>query len=77
MRKTRREFLAQTSMGVAAGAMGLAAVAENSAAQEPAQTQQPAGMPPAFGTGPAVGPEATPGTFAEAEKLVQVLVWGL
>jgi Asp-tRNA(Asn)/Glu-tRNA(Gln) amidotransferase A subunit family amidase len=72
MRKTRREFLAQTSMGVAAGAMGLAAVAENSAAQEPAQTQQPAGMPPAFGTGPAVGPEVTPGTFAEAEKLVQV-----
>ena len=29
-------------------------------------------MPPAFGTGPAVGPEVTPATIAEAEKLVQV-----
>jgi Asp-tRNA(Asn)/Glu-tRNA(Gln) amidotransferase A subunit family amidase len=29
-------------------------------------------MPPAFGTGPAVGPEVTPPTLAEAEKLVQV-----
>jgi Asp-tRNA(Asn)/Glu-tRNA(Gln) amidotransferase A subunit family amidase len=29
-------------------------------------------MPPAFGTGPKVGPEVSPGTFAEAEKLVQI-----
>jgi Asp-tRNA(Asn)/Glu-tRNA(Gln) amidotransferase A subunit family amidase len=29
-------------------------------------------MPPAFGTGPAVGPEITAATLAEAEKLVQV-----
>jgi Asp-tRNA(Asn)/Glu-tRNA(Gln) amidotransferase A subunit family amidase len=29
-------------------------------------------MPPAFGAGPAVGPEVSPTTFAEAEKLVQV-----
>lgn len=29
-------------------------------------------MPPAFGTGPAVGPEITPATIAEAEKLAQV-----
>jgi Asp-tRNA(Asn)/Glu-tRNA(Gln) amidotransferase A subunit family amidase len=29
-------------------------------------------MPPAFGTGPAVGPAITPATLAEAEKLVQV-----
>ena len=34
--------------------------------------QTPAGMPPAFGTGPVVGPEITPATLAEAEKLVQV-----
>jgi Asp-tRNA(Asn)/Glu-tRNA(Gln) amidotransferase A subunit family amidase len=32
----------------------------------------PAGQPPAFGTGPAVGPSITAGTIAEAEKLVQV-----
>ncbi len=38
--------------------------------QDPAQL--PPGAPPAFGTGPAVGPEVSPATFAEAEKLVQV-----
>ncbi len=35
-------------------------------------TQPPPGMPPAFGTGPVVGPQITPDTIAEAEKLVQV-----
>ena len=39
--------------------------------QNPAQQQTP-GAPPAFGTAPAVGPEVTPETFAQAEKLVQV-----
>jgi len=29
-------------------------------------------MPPAFGTAPGVGPEVTPATFAEAERLAQV-----
>jgi Asp-tRNA(Asn)/Glu-tRNA(Gln) amidotransferase A subunit family amidase len=32
----------------------------------------PAGAPPAFGTAPPAGPEISPATFAEAEKLVQV-----
>ena len=80
MRKTRREFLAETAAGVAAGVVGAGAVAkaadlkvgaDTDAAQEPGQ-QAPAGAPPAFGTGPAVGPEVKAGTFAEAEKLVQV-----
>ena len=82
MRKTRREFLAETSLGVAAGVVGAATVAqgadlkighhaESGAAQEPTQ-ELPAGAPPAFGTGPAVGPKVTPGTLAEAEKLVRV-----
>jgi Asp-tRNA(Asn)/Glu-tRNA(Gln) amidotransferase A subunit family amidase len=31
----------------------------------------PPGAPPAFGAGPAVGPEVSAATFAEAEKLVQ------
>ena len=31
----------------------------------------PAGAPPAFGTGPAFGPQVTTTTFVEAEKLVQ------
>jgi Asp-tRNA(Asn)/Glu-tRNA(Gln) amidotransferase A subunit family amidase len=32
----------------------------------------PPGAPPAFGAGPAVGPEVLPSTFAEAQKLVQI-----
>jgi hypothetical protein len=35
-------------------------------------SDQPPGAPPAFNTGPAVGPEVSPATFAEAEKLVRV-----
>ncbi|HEY1262754.1 MAG TPA: amidase [Terriglobales bacterium] len=62
MRKTRRDFLASTSLGLLAAAAG-------------AQTQNPPsatpGAPPAFGTSPEVGPEVSPTTFAEAEKLVQ------
>ncbi len=71
MTKTRREFLAETTLGVAAGVVAFGTAAETIAAQDPSQ-QQPAGAPPAFGTGPAVGPQVTPGTFAEAEKLVQI-----
>src|SRR6185437_9727525 len=37
-----------------------------------AQTEPPPGTPPAFGTGPQVGPEVSFNTFKEAEKLVQV-----
>jgi Asp-tRNA(Asn)/Glu-tRNA(Gln) amidotransferase A subunit family amidase len=73
-RKTRREFLAETAASVAAvGAVGVSPLAANAAQlhQDPSQ-QRPAGAPPAFGTGPAVGPEVTPATFTEAEKLVQV-----
>jgi Asp-tRNA(Asn)/Glu-tRNA(Gln) amidotransferase A subunit family amidase len=65
MSKSRRQFLAATSLGV----LG-AAAAYRSRAQNPADL--PPGAPPAFGTGPAVGPEVTRSTFAEAEKLVQV-----
>jgi Asp-tRNA(Asn)/Glu-tRNA(Gln) amidotransferase A subunit family amidase len=63
MSKSRREFLTQTTLTLLASAA-------------PALTQTPAtpstpGAPPAFGTSPAVGPEVTPNTFAEAEKLIQ------
>jgi Asp-tRNA(Asn)/Glu-tRNA(Gln) amidotransferase A subunit family amidase len=64
MPKSRRQFLAATSLGV----LG-AAAAYRSPAQNPADV--PPGEPSAFGTGPAVGPEVSPTTFAEAEKLVQ------
>jgi Asp-tRNA(Asn)/Glu-tRNA(Gln) amidotransferase A subunit family amidase len=65
MTKTRREFLTNTT----AALLG-AAVAGGAQQQKPGEP--PAGTPPAFGTGPAVGPEVSTTTFAEAEKLVQV-----
>jgi Asp-tRNA(Asn)/Glu-tRNA(Gln) amidotransferase A subunit family amidase len=65
MSKSRRQFLTQTSLALIA-----ATAARASKAQQP--NQLPPGAPPAFGTGPAVGPEVSPATFAEAEKLVQV-----
>jgi Asp-tRNA(Asn)/Glu-tRNA(Gln) amidotransferase A subunit family amidase len=40
-----------------------------SQSQEPSNL--PPGAPPAFGTGPAFGPEVSAATFAEAEKLVE------
>jgi Asp-tRNA(Asn)/Glu-tRNA(Gln) amidotransferase A subunit family amidase len=67
MSKSRREFLATASIGL------LTAAATNVASAEPQQpTEGPAGAPPAFGAGPAAGPEVSTSTFAEAEKLVQV-----
>jgi Asp-tRNA(Asn)/Glu-tRNA(Gln) amidotransferase A subunit family amidase len=69
MPRSRREFLAQGSLGA------LAATTSRLFAQQPntppPQTPPP-GQPPAFGTAPAVGPEVSPATFVEAEKLVQV-----
>ncbi len=71
MSKSRRQFLAEASVGLVG-----AAVASRLQAQKPAETPKPPeatpGAPPAFGTAPAVGPEVSTGTFAEAEKLVQV-----
>jgi Asp-tRNA(Asn)/Glu-tRNA(Gln) amidotransferase A subunit family amidase len=62
MTRSRREFL----IGASAGVLGAAAI------PGAAQTTPPPGTPPAFGTGPQVGPEVSPTTFAEAEKLVQI-----
>jgi len=65
MPKSRRQFLAVSSLG----ALGAAATF-HSQAQNPADL--PPGAPPAFGTAPPVGPEVSPTTLAEAEKLLQV-----
>jgi Asp-tRNA(Asn)/Glu-tRNA(Gln) amidotransferase A subunit family amidase len=65
MPKSRRQFLAATSLtllGAAAASLSKAQVS----------TDLPPGSPSAFGTAPPVGPEVTVSTFAEAEKLVQV-----
>jgi len=65
MLKTRRHFLTYASLGLAG-----AAAACRSKTQKPADL--PPGAPPAFDTAPPVGPEVSPSTFAEAEKLVRV-----
>jgi Asp-tRNA(Asn)/Glu-tRNA(Gln) amidotransferase A subunit family amidase len=64
MSKSRREFLTQSTLTL------LASAAAPALSQNPATPATP-GAPPAFGTAPAVGPEVSPATFAEAEKLVQ------
>jgi Asp-tRNA(Asn)/Glu-tRNA(Gln) amidotransferase A subunit family amidase len=64
--KQRRQFLIKAPLG-------LLAVAGASRAAEPLpQDTATPGAPPTFGATPAVGPEITPATIAEAEKLVQV-----
>lgn len=62
--KFRRQFLINASTT-------LAALAATRGAQAQVTNEAPAGSPPTFGTLPAVGPEVSPATFAEAEKLVQ------
>jgi Asp-tRNA(Asn)/Glu-tRNA(Gln) amidotransferase A subunit family amidase len=76
MRRTRRKFLAEVSVSVAAGLLTTSIAPAASPATEQDPGQQPAGAPPAFGTGSAVGPEVAPKTFVEAEKLVQVEMTG-
>jgi len=65
MARSRREFLAKSSLGL----MGVAMSAKSAGAK---QTPETPGAPPAFGTAAPVGPAVTAQTFAEAEKLMQV-----
>jgi Asp-tRNA(Asn)/Glu-tRNA(Gln) amidotransferase A subunit family amidase len=69
MDRSRRRFLMHSSAGLLS-----AAVAGNIAPNLEAQQTPPStpGTPPAFGTAPAVGPEVSAATFADAEKLVRV-----
>ena len=69
MPSNRRRFLKRSVLGLA----GVAAAPRARALEASSEAQQaPPGMPPAFGTGPSVGPDVTPTTIAQAEKLVQV-----
>jgi Asp-tRNA(Asn)/Glu-tRNA(Gln) amidotransferase A subunit family amidase len=71
MPQSRRRFLARTT----AGLVGAAAVARRvSAIPGPDRkvTPPPPGMPTVFGTAPPVGPEITPATITEAQKLVRI-----
>ncbi|HWY68666.1 MAG TPA: amidase [Terriglobales bacterium] len=63
MSESRRQFLVNAALAYFGSSILPSAFAQ----QEP-----PPGMPPAFGTAPPVGPEVSPTTFVEAEKLMQV-----
>src|SRR2546429_1624799 len=66
---TRRPFPARAPLGVVVAA---AACRDKSQSLSSQSTPVTPGAPPTFGTGTGSGPEVTPGTFAEAEKLMQV-----
>lgn len=63
--KQRRQFLINAPLG-------LLAVAGAARSEPVPQASDTPGAPPTFGATPAVGPDVTPATFAEAEKLMQV-----
>jgi Asp-tRNA(Asn)/Glu-tRNA(Gln) amidotransferase A subunit family amidase len=65
----RRQFLIQASLLAASGAAGLPAAAQDGAATP---GSPPPGAPPTFGATEGYGPDVSPATFAEAEKLMQV-----
>jgi len=67
MSQTRRDFIAAGTLGALGAALPLAAQTP----AKPAKQETP-GAPTAFGTSAPVGPEVSAGTFAEAEKLVQI-----
>jgi Asp-tRNA(Asn)/Glu-tRNA(Gln) amidotransferase A subunit family amidase len=69
MTQTRRIFLTHSSLGLLSAAVACKEKPQQTAAQ-PAESTP--GAPPAFATAPAVGPEVSASTFAEAEKLVEV-----
>jgi len=65
---TRRQFLIRAPLGL----LGTVAACQGKSDENKAADNPPPGAPPTFGTAPAVGPEVSPATFAEAEKLAQV-----
>jgi Asp-tRNA(Asn)/Glu-tRNA(Gln) amidotransferase A subunit family amidase len=80
MSKSRRQFLVHTSLGLLGAAVAQRGYAQQATNQktaalhtnDPQMNDLPPGAPSAFGAGPAVGPEVSTATFAEAEKLVRV-----
>jgi Asp-tRNA(Asn)/Glu-tRNA(Gln) amidotransferase A subunit family amidase len=64
---TRRQFLIRAPLG----AMAAVVACRGAEQQQPAASSTP-GAPPTFGSAPGVGPDVTPATFAEAEKLARV-----
>src|SRR4030095_10992630 len=73
---TRRQFLIRAPFGLVAAAAACRGESDTNAKQTGAaplpSTPSTPGAPVAFNTAPAVGPEGSATTFAEAEKLAQV-----
>jgi Asp-tRNA(Asn)/Glu-tRNA(Gln) amidotransferase A subunit family amidase len=69
---TRRQFLITAQMGLAAVTAACRGQESQPASTSTSTAPATPGAPPTFGTLPEVGPEVSPATFAEAEKLVQI-----
>jgi Asp-tRNA(Asn)/Glu-tRNA(Gln) amidotransferase A subunit family amidase len=68
---SRRQFLIRAPLSLLAVAEACRNPQADTAGGASAPASTP-GTPPTFGTAPAVGPEVSPATFAESEKLAQV-----
>ena len=66
---TRRQFLLRAPISLLTATV---TCNTSAAASEPQAPPGTPGAPPVFGAAPGQGPEVTPSTFAEAEKLMQV-----
>jgi Asp-tRNA(Asn)/Glu-tRNA(Gln) amidotransferase A subunit family amidase len=69
---SRRHFLIQAPIALVGAVAACRAEEKKPGAGGTTAASATPGAPPAFNTAPPVGPEVSPSTFAEAEKLVQV-----
>ena len=69
---SRRHFLIQAPVALIGAVAACRADEQKPGAGATASATPTPGAPPAFNTAPPVGPEVSPATFAEAEKLYQV-----
>src|SRR5205085_3192512 len=69
---SRRHFLIQAPVALLGAVAACRVEEQKPGAGGTTSTTPTPGAPPAFNTAPPVGPEVSPATFAEAEKLVQV-----
>ena len=71
MSNSRRAFLINSSFAIL-GTATAANAQSPTVAEKQNLAESPPGAPPAFGTSPPIGPDVSPATFTEAEKLAQV-----
>ena len=69
---SRRQFLIQAPVALLGAVAACRAEEQKPGAGATTSAASTPGAPPAFNTAPPVGPEVSPATFAEAEKLMQV-----